>query len=101
VVDKAIASLSAIEKKSTEVRMMLAEARDVQDYHATPVEAAQTAARAGVNTLIFTHIIPPLGNRLARFLVTERLFLRGVKEAFSGQVLIADDGTRIDLIEKR
>ncbi len=100
LVEKAISSLSAIENKSKEVQMMLAEARDVQDYHTTPVEAAQTAARAGVNTLVFTHIIPPLGRSLARFFVTERLFMQGVEEAFSGKVIIAEDGTRIDLSEK-
>jgi ribonuclease Z len=73
------------------------EARQVQSYHTSPVEAAAIAAQAQVHTLVFTHIIPPLGNRLARFLVTERLFMAGVKDRFPGQVILAEDGTHLML----
>lgn len=34
--------------------------RDILDYHSSVQEAAQTAARAGVGTLILTHYVPPL-----------------------------------------
>jgi ribonuclease Z len=34
--------------------------RDILDYHSSVEEAAATAARAGVGTLILTHYVPPL-----------------------------------------
>jgi ribonuclease Z len=34
--------------------------QDIVDYHSTVEQAAQTAARAGVKTLVLTHYVPPL-----------------------------------------
>jgi ribonuclease Z len=34
--------------------------RDTLDYHSSPEEAAQTASRAGVGTLVLTHYVPPI-----------------------------------------
>jgi ribonuclease Z len=34
--------------------------RDTLDYHSSPEEAAQTAARAGVGTLVLTHYVPAI-----------------------------------------
>lgn len=34
--------------------------RDILDYHSSVEQAAATAARAGVNTLVLTHYVPPL-----------------------------------------
>ena len=34
--------------------------KDTLDYHSSPEEAAQTAARAGLSTLILTHYVPPM-----------------------------------------
>ena len=34
--------------------------KDTLDYHSSPVEAAQTAERAGVDTLVLTHYVPPI-----------------------------------------
>jgi ribonuclease Z len=34
--------------------------QDTLDYHSSPEEAAQTAAKAGVDTLIYTHYVPPM-----------------------------------------
>ena len=34
--------------------------RDILDYHSSVQEAAATAARAGVGTLVLTHYVPPL-----------------------------------------
>jgi ribonuclease Z len=34
--------------------------RDTLDYHSSPEEAAQTAARADVGTLVLTHYVPPI-----------------------------------------
>jgi ribonuclease Z len=33
---------------------------DILDYHASPVEAAQSAQEAGADYLLFYHIVPPL-----------------------------------------
>jgi ribonuclease Z len=34
--------------------------KDTLDYHSSPEEAAQTAARADVDTLVLTHYVPPI-----------------------------------------
>ncbi len=34
--------------------------RDTLDYHSSPAEAAQTASRGGIETLILTHYVPPI-----------------------------------------
>jgi len=34
--------------------------KDTLDYHSSPEEAAQTAARSGVGTLVLTHYVPPI-----------------------------------------
>jgi ribonuclease Z len=68
------------------------QARRATTYHTSPVEAAQVAARAGVKKLVLTHIAPPLPNVLARW-----AYVRGVKDHFKGDVLIGEDGLRIDL----
>jgi len=66
--------------------------RDTPSYHATPVEAAETANAAGVKLLVYTHVVPVLPNRLA-----ERIFLRGVAEARGDGLEIAHDGLEIEL----
>lgn len=66
--------------------------RDILTYHASPIEAAEIADEAKVETLIFTHMVPPLNP-----LVTEQMFLRGVAEIFKGKVILAKDGLRFDL----
>ena len=48
---------------------------DILDYHATPVEAAETANDAGVRLLVYYHAVPyPFNAAL------ESLFLRGVSD---------------------
>ena len=34
--------------------------KDTLDYHSSPEEAAQTATRGGVGTLVLTHYVPPI-----------------------------------------
>lgn len=65
---------------------------DIPSYHATPVEAAQVAAEAGVKSLAFTHMIPPLPVGLL-----EGPFLSGVNEAYGGTVFVLRDGHMISL----
>ena len=50
---------------------------DIPDYHATPMDAAETAAEAGVGHLLYYHIVPAL-------LIPgqERLFLNGAQDVF-------------------
>lgn len=65
--------------------------RDILDYHASPVEAAQTARDAGVGHLLYYHIVPPLvlpGMAAA--------WLEGVDEVFPNHTL-GEDGTAFSL----
>ena len=65
---------------------------DIVDYHATPVEAAETAAEADVGHLLLYHLVPPLpipGLASA--------FLEGVRDAYSGPVTLSRDGTFVSL----
>ncbi len=59
--------------------------QDTVDYHSSPEEAAQTAERAGMNTLVLTHYvpaIPPGGGDDWRELAAQH---------FSGRVELGDD----------
>ena len=69
--------------------------RDILTYHASPAEAAEIANEAKVETLVFTHMVPPLNPP-----VTEQMFLRGVADIFKGKVVLAKDGMRFDLPAK-
>ncbi|MGB0114720.1 MAG: ribonuclease Z [Ilumatobacteraceae bacterium] len=66
--------------------------KDTLDYHSSPEEAAQTAARNGVGTLVLTHYVPaiPTGDPGDdwRALTTEH---------FTGVVEIGDDLHRIEI----
>ncbi len=66
--------------------------RDVPSYHATPVEAAESAAEAGAAQLLLYHIIPPLP-----ISALEQVFLDGVADAYDGPVTLGTDGTLISL----
>ena len=60
---------------------------DVLDYHASPVEAAETARDAGVGHLLYYHIVPPLiipGQ--------QALFLNGAEDIFADYT-VGQDGT--------
>ncbi|MDX2045072.1 MAG: MBL fold metallo-hydrolase [Acidobacteriota bacterium] len=69
--------------------------RDILTYHASPTEAAEIANEAKVETLVFTHMVPPLNPP-----VTEQMFLRGIADIFKGKVVLAKDGLRFDLPAK-
>ena len=66
--------------------------RDVPSYHATPVEAAESAAEAGAAQLLLYHIIPPLP-----ISALEQVFLDGVADAYDGPVTLGTDGSLISL----
>ncbi|WP_169577548.1 MBL fold metallo-hydrolase [Sinimarinibacterium sp. CAU 1509] len=65
---------------------------DIPSYHTSPVEAAEVANEAGVPLLLMYHLTPPPPNRIA-----EMAFLRGVAEIRSKGVVLAQDGTLIEL----
>lgn len=58
---------------------------DTIDYHSTVAHAAQTAARAGVRTLVLTHQVPtPLAGAEAEWIAV-------AKEHFGGETVFGDD----------
>lgn len=65
---------------------------DIPDYHTTPVEAAETAQRAGARHLLFYHVVPalPIPGLAAAF-------LEGVSEAYEGGFTLGKDGVRVSL----
>ena len=64
---------------------------DILDYHASPVEAAETARDAGVGHLLYYHIVPPLV-----FPGMEAAWLEGVDDVFADYTL-GQDGTSFTL----
>lgn len=65
---------------------------DITTYHATPAQAAETAKEAGARMLVLTHLVPAPPNRIVR-----RLFLEGVDAAWSGPVVLGEDGMLFSL----
>ena len=65
--------------------------QDTLDYHSSPAEAAQTAARAGVGTLVLTHYVPAFpsgGGDDWKALAAEH---------FSGRIELGDDLHRVEI----
>lgn len=67
-------------------------AADIPDYHATPVEVAEIANRAGASLLIYYHLVPYPEN----FLI-ESVFLRGVSDVRDEDVIVGYDGLLVNL----
>lgn len=65
---------------------------DILTYHTTPEQAAGIAQRAGVKSLLFTHIIPPLPMR-----ALEAPFLGKSREIFQGEMRVGHDGDLVSL----
>lgn len=65
--------------------------QDICDYHSTVTQAAQTAARAGVGTLVLTHMVPapPPGGA--------QEWIDIASEHFDGTVLAPDDLGSIEI----
>jgi ribonuclease Z len=62
--------------------------QDVVDYHSTVAQAAATASRAGVSTLVLTHYVPPIAPGAEDE-------WRAQAAGFPGTVVIGDDLTRV------
>lgn len=65
---------------------------DIPGYHTSPVDAARMAQTGKARMLVFTHIVPRMPSRLLH-----PYFLRGVAEAYSGTVVMGEDGLKISL----
>jgi ribonuclease Z len=63
---------------------------DVLDYHSSVPQAAETAVRNGVGTLVLTHLVPPPAAG------TEQDWLDQT-ERFHGEVVLAHDLLTLDL----
>lgn len=64
--------------------------QDIHDYHSTIEQAAQTAARAGVRTLVLTHPVP------APFPGTEPEWVAEAEPHFDGEIILAADLTVVE-----
>ena len=64
---------------------------DVLDYHSSPAEAAQTAARAGMRTLILTHYFPPPADG------DDDAYRTQAAEHFDGTIEVGDDLHRVEV----
>lgn len=72
-------------------KLMAKITHDILDYHASPMEAAETARDAGVGHLLYYHIVPPLvipGQKA--------LYLNGADEVFPNYT-IGEDGVSFTL----
>jgi ribonuclease Z len=66
--------------------------RDTNDYHITPVQAAELANQAGVRELVYTHVAPPIA-----FPLIETPWMRGVRDVRPRGVRIGHDGLMITI----
>jgi ribonuclease Z len=65
--------------------------RDICDYHSSVEEAAATAARAGVGTLVLTHYVPPIAPG------QEDDWRARAASAFDGSIELGDDLHRVEV----
>ncbi len=65
--------------------------KDVCDYHSSVEEAADTAARAGVGTLILTHYVPGIAPG------DEGTWRKLAETAFEGRIELGDDLHRVEV----
>jgi ribonuclease Z len=69
--------------------------QDVVDYHSTVEQAAQTATRAGVSTLVLTHYVPPIQPG------QEDEWRARATQHFAGEVVLGADLTSVELSPSR
>lgn len=65
---------------------------DIQNYHASPEDAARAANEAGVQALVLYHLVPAPPGRLI-----EPLFLGQAPKLFGGTLRVAQDGMIVSL----
>ncbi len=64
---------------------------DVLDYHSSVPDAAATAERAGVGTLVLTHMVPPVQSGAGQEWIDQ------ASGSFGGEVVLSEDLTTIEL----
>lgn len=65
---------------------------DIEDYHATPEQAAQSAQDAGARMLVLSHLVPPLP-----FAYLYPAFLGDAPARFDGRIVVGEDGMLFSL----
>lgn len=60
---------------------------DIQDYHASPEQAAASAQKTGAKLLVLSHLVPPLP---LRYLYPA--FLNDAGDHFDGEIIVGEDG---------
>ena len=65
--------------------------QDILDYHSSVEQAAQTAARGGVGTLVLTHYVPPMQPG------TEEEWRALAAAHFAGRIELGDDLHRVEV----
>jgi ribonuclease Z len=61
-------------------------AMDVTDYHTSPGQAVDVAKQAGVDTIVFSHMVPPLPG-----IISDSIFMRGVDDEGKVNVVLGED----------
>jgi ribonuclease Z len=65
---------------------------DIQDYHATPEQAAESARDAGAKMLVLSHLVPPLP-----YAYLYPAFLGDAPARFDGDIVVGEDGMLFSL----
>lgn len=65
---------------------------DIQDYHASPEQAAESAQTAGAQTLVLSHLVPPLPTDYLH-----AAFLGDAPDRFDGKIVVGADGMLFSL----
>lgn len=65
---------------------------DIQDYHATPEQAAESAKAAGAQMLVLSHLVPPLPSSYLY-----PAFLGDAPARFDGTIVVGEDGMLFSL----
>lgn len=65
---------------------------DIQDYHASPEQAAESAQAAGARMLVLSHLVPPLP-----YAYLYPAFLGDAPERFDGEIIVGEDGMLFSL----
>ena len=90
--DGADALVHTVIRKDIIANVPLQRMQDTLDYHSSPEEAARTAAKAGLRTLIYTHYVPPMPMS-----GTEDDWRALGAVHFDGTIELGDDLHRIDI----
>ncbi|MCZ8370200.1 MAG: MBL fold metallo-hydrolase [Porphyrobacter sp.] len=65
---------------------------DIQDYHASPEQAAESAQEAGARMLVLSHLVPPLPQSYFY-----PAFLGNAPARFGGKIVVGEDGMLFSL----